>query len=71
LFIEFVLVIVDVYISREGTLIAVQGRVVVSRRDVKLHTAVGSQIFHAFIVLPHPEKLTESSWCYFELCVTT
>jgi hypothetical protein len=41
LFVEFVLVIVDVYNSREGALVAVQGRVVVSRRDVKLHTRVG------------------------------
>jgi len=42
-------------------LVAVQGRVVVSGRDIKLHTAVGNQVFHAFMVLPHPEKPTESN----------
>jgi len=42
-------------------LVAVQGRVVVSGRDVKLHTTVGNQVFHAFMVLPHPEKPTESN----------
>lgn len=61
MFVEFVLVIVDVYNSREGALVAVQGSVVVSGRDVKLCTTVGSQVFHAFMVLPHPEKPTESS----------
>jgi len=55
------LVIVDVYNSREGAFVAIRGRVVVSGRDVKLHTAVGSQVFHAFMILPHPEKPTESS----------
>jgi len=55
------LVIVDVYNSREGALVAIQGRVVVSGRGVKLHTTVGSLVFHAFMVLPHPEKPTESS----------
>jgi len=62
LFIEFVLVIVDVYDSREEALVAIQGRVVVSGRDVKLHITVGSQVFHAFMILPHPGKPTESSW---------
>jgi hypothetical protein len=61
LFIEFVSIIVDVYNSREGALVAVQGGVVVSGRYVKLHTTVGNQVFHAFMVLPHPEKPTESS----------
>lgn len=51
----------DVYNSREGALVAIQGRVVVSGRGVKLHTTVGSLVFHAFMVLPHPEKPTESS----------
>jgi hypothetical protein len=47
LFKKFVLAIVDVYISREGALVAVQSRVVV-RRDVKRHITLGSQVFHAF-----------------------
>ena len=51
----------DVYNSRDGALVTIQGRVMVSGRDVKFHTTVGSPVFHAFMVLPHPEKPTESS----------
>jgi hypothetical protein len=60
--IEVVLAMVKVYISREGALVALQGRVLVSRRDVKIPTTVGSDVFHTFMVLPHPEKFTIFSW---------